>query len=266
MNNTFDTIKQPLFWSLKSKYFFVPVIFWAFFLCSFQCLAEEMSSSRQSSAFPLVLTDMAGRKVTLPRPARRIVTTFKPATLSVFCLGLSGRLVGVDDSSRRDSLHRALLPGIGRIAGVGKKSAGINFETLVALGPDLVILYAQEDGLELADRLALLNIPAMVILPETFETIQSSMEIIARAAGVKSRMDVIVSLMEEVLTTLDHGLSGLPEDRRVTGYFSSTRGLFTTATGQMLQNEIFQRAGITNVSGNLTGYFQTVSPEQLVQW
>ena len=34
----------------------------------------------------------------------------------------------------------------------------------------------------------------------------------------------------------------------------------------MIQHEIFTIAGIDNVSGKLTGYFQDISPEQLFNW
>jgi len=86
------------------------------------------------------VTDQAGRQVMIPDKVHKIVTTFKPATLCVLSLGLAPRLVGVDTSSKRDRLSQAVFPGITQVAGVGNKSMGINFETLVSLEPDLVIL------------------------------------------------------------------------------------------------------------------------------
>jgi iron complex transport system substrate-binding protein len=212
------------------------------------------------------LTDMAGRRVVIKDPVNRIVTTFKPATLSVFSLGLAHKLVGVDTSSRQDPLHLAVFPGIAHVAGVGTKSMGINFETLVSLKPDLVILYSQKEGLFLADRLAGMNIPSIVILPETFETIKQTLRVIAEAAGdpgksryVEDQMDGVTGLVAQRIGTLD-------EKERKTGYFASALGLFSTTTAHMVQHEIFNLAGLKNVSGYLTGYFQDISPEQLVQW
>lgn len=227
--------------------------------------ATEAASATPHNGGRMV-TDMAGRQVPLKREVRRIITTFKPATLSVFCLGLADRLVGMDDSSRRDPLHKTLLPDISAIPGVGRKATGINVETIVALAPDLVVLYAQRDGLELADRFSALNIPAVVILPETFDTITASLAVLATAAGANHRLARIRAAMEGILSRLDRSFADLPRSGRLTGYFASPQGLFSTASGQMLQHEIFERAGLVNVSADLTGYFRTISPEQLIRW
>lgn len=212
------------------------------------------------------LTDMAGRRVVIQGPVNRIVTTFKPATLSVFSLGLGHKLVGVDNSSRQDPLHLAVFPGIADVAGVGTKSMGISFETLVSLKPDLVILHAQKEGLSLAERLGAMGIPSVIILPETFDTIKETLRVIAEASGepgkslhVEKEMDAVTDLVARRLATLD-------EKDRKTAYFASALGLFSTTTANMIQHEIFTLAGIQNVSAGLTGYFQDISPEQLVQW
>lgn len=212
------------------------------------------------------VTDQAGRQVMIPDKVHKIVTTFKPATLCVLSLGLTPRLVGVDTSSKHDRLSQAVFPGITQVTGVGNKSMGINFETLVSLEPDLVILYSQKDGLQMADRLAALNIPAIVILPETFETIQASLALIARAVGEETTTLAVTRHMDLILDLIRNRLKNLPPKERKTGYFASSRGVFSTTTGNMIQNEIFTTAGIDNVSGSLAGYFQDISPEQLFKW
>jgi iron complex transport system substrate-binding protein len=213
-----------------------------------------------------VVTDFAGRTIAITGPVRKIVTTFKPATLCVLSLGLAHKLVGVDTSSKRDRLAKAVFPGIRDISGIGSKTMGINFEALAALKPDLVILYAQKDGLKLAARLRLLDIPSIIILPETFDTIKSSLNLIIQAAGGSDRTTTVDKCMDAIITLVRERVKNIPAKDRKTGYFASARGVFSTATGNMLQNEIFTIAGIHNVSEKLRGYFQDISPEQLVKW
>ena len=210
--------------------------------------------------------DMAGRNVTICDDVERIVTTFKPATLSVFALGLQGKIVGIDSSAQHDRLFKAMLPTASDLPGVGTKSRGINFETVVSLSPDLVILYAQKDGIELAERLAVMKIPSIIILPESFKSVKTSLQIIAQATGVTERAAEINTVMDATLKLVEKRINRLSPDDRKTGYFVSPRGLFSTATGNMLQDDIFSRAGVVNVAHDLQGYFQDISPEQFVAW
>lgn len=212
------------------------------------------------------LADMTGRKVQLAVPVRRIVTTFKPSTLCVLSLGLQNRFAGLDTSSRLDRLTRYVFPKVTDLPGVGSKTTGINFETLVSLKPDLVILYSQKDGVQLAKRLQKLGIPSMIIIPESFETIKQSMRLISKAAGVPERMDNIEQQMDQMLSLVEGRLKSIPESDRKKAYFASSKGLFSTTTSSMLQHEIITQAGVVNVSGDLSGYFQNISPEQLVRW
>ncbi len=212
------------------------------------------------------ITDMTGRKVVIKNPVNRIITTFKPASLCVLSLGLEKKLVGVDNSTRQDRLQLEVFPEIANLAGVGTKAIGINFETLVSLKPDLVILFSQKDGLSVSDRLSAMNIPSIVILPETFGTLKESLRVIAEAAGEPEKSLKAEKLMDGVIHLVAQRLSGLSNGNKKTGYFASALGLFNTTTGNMIANEIFDAAGIKNVSSHLSGYFQDISPEQLVKW
>ena len=212
------------------------------------------------------ITDMAGRTVLLKKNTSRIISTFKPASLCVFSLGLEDRLVGIDTSSRRDRLFQAVMPDVDSITAVGSKSAGLNFETMITLKPDLVILYAQKDGIALAQKFKKMDIPAIIILPETFDSITTSLEIIAAASHEPDRAVRVKTAMNTLLFKISERTDTIPEAEKKTGYFASPRGLFSTATGNMLQDEMFHMAGISNVAHDLNGYFQDISPEQLINW
>ncbi len=215
---------------------------------------------------PRTITDMAGRRVTLPEKVNRIIPTFKPVTLCLLSLGLQDKIVGIDSHSKRDKLTRAVFPEVATLKGVGSKSTGLNFETIVSLKPDLVVLYAQKDGPVLAHRLETLGIASIIILPESFENVQKSLEVIATAAGLPQRAEKTVKVMDNMLAQVAGRIKTIPLPKRKTGYFASPRGLFSTAAGNMLQDDIMFRAGVINVAHELKGYFQDVSPEQFITW
>ncbi len=217
-------------------------------------------------AAKVTITDMVGRQVTIHENVNKIVTTFKPVTLCILSLGLQDKIIGIDTHSKRDKLTLAVFPKVATLTGVGSKSTGLNFETIVSLKPDLVVLYAQKDGQFLANRLELMGIASLIILPESFESIQKSMEIIAMAVGEPEKAKHVEAVMDGILSQVDERIKTVPASKRKNGYFASPRGLFSTAAGNMLQDNIMERAGVVNVARELKGYFQDVSPEQFIAW
>lgn len=212
------------------------------------------------------LTDMAGRTVVLPGPAQRIVTAFQPATLCLNALGLVDRIVGIDNHSTEVPLNLALRPEIARLPQVGNRALGLNLETISALQPDLVVLYAQKDGRHTADRLAALKIPSVIIFPEDFPSLYQTLRLLGRAAGVEADAERAVAAMRDLLDGTARCVEGLPPAAHKRGYYASGSGFFNTASGTMLQNEMMRRAGIDNVAAHLKGHFQDVSAEQLMAW
>jgi iron complex transport system substrate-binding protein len=212
------------------------------------------------------LTDMVGRSVRVPIEAQRIVTTFKPASLCVTALGLQGRLVGIDTSSRRDPLFLGVAPALADLPAVGQKSTGLNFEAILAVKPDLVILFAQKDGIAIADRLVDHGVAAILILPEKMESMYATLRIIAEAAGAPEKAEQPIAACRHVLELVAQRVASIAPDRRKVVYFAAPQGLFFTASGDLLQDEMVSMAGGTNAGHALTGYFREISPEQFIAW
>ena len=149
---------------------------------------------------------------------------------------------------------------------MGRKSAGLNFETIISLKPDLVILYAQMDGPGVGRRLKAMGIQAITIIPESFDTIAQALMLMAKATGCEERANQVNREMDKIRQLLNTRLGTIPEEKKRSGYFASTLGFFSTTTANMIQHEIMTHAGVTNVSAQLSGYFQDISPEQLIRW
>lgn len=212
------------------------------------------------------VTDMAGRTVEINGHATRLVTTYRPASLCVAALRLTDRLVGVESDARYCTLQKRISPGIRNLPGVGSKSTGLNFETILSVAPDLVILYSQKDGKALADRLTRYGVPAIIIEPESFAGLEEALRLIADAVGEPERADKTIAECNRVMDLAAKHIALIPPAKRRSVYFASPNGLFSTATGDILQNEIITRAGGINVGRDLHGYFREISPEQFLLW
>lgn len=242
-----------------------PARSWLLGILSSGLIACFMSSNAFAQN-PYTIVDMAGRNVVLSGRAERIITTFKPATLSVLSLGLADRLVAVDSFSPRVRVNTAVYPAMSLLPKIGNRSTGLNMETVIALKPDLVILYAQKDGILTADRLVRAGIPAIVILPESLESVKETIRIIARAAGCSERADTVIRAIDHVMDLVHARTAGLKAQEQKTVYYAGPEGFFTTAPGDMLQDEMISQAGGINAAHDLTGFFKPISPEQFVQW
>lgn len=234
------------------------------FICS--CLFFVPATGTAAGSSGRTITDMVGRTVTVPLEARRLVTTFKPASLCVTALKLQDHLVGIDTDSKRDPLQLAVSPAIAQLPAVGQKSTGLNFEAILSVNPDLVILFAQKDGIAIADRLRDHGVAAIVILPEKMQTLYDTLRLIAEAAGAPQQAENAIAECRRVVKLVRQRVGAIDAVQRTRVYFSSPRGIFSTATGDLLQDEMITMAGAVNVGHALSGYFREISPEQFIAW
>lgn len=213
-----------------------------------------------------IVTDAAGRKVEISRPVKRVVTTFKPATIFMLCLADPEILEGVDSPSRRDPLVISVAPGVAKLPGVGSKSAGISIEAVLKLNADLVVLYAHKDGVKMAERLADAGIPAIVIKPETFDSIGETINILAAATGRRDQGMKVIKAIESVMELVSTRIADIDPDKKKRVYYATPRGFLSTAPADMLQDQIIKLSGGINVASHLHGYFKNVSAEDLIKW
>ncbi|MGM0760340.1 MAG: ABC transporter substrate-binding protein [Thermodesulfobacteriota bacterium] len=231
-----------------------------FCLCCFVLLAAAQLQAG------IVITDDADREVEIPDQVNRLVTAFKPATLLVLSLGGADALVGVDSSSRHDPLNLAVAPDLKKAVGVGSKSQDISLETVISLKPDLVILYSQKTGIQLAVRLQDSGCPAVVIAPETFDSIEKNLMLLGKALDRQEQAARVVQAMHNVQETVHSRVQDLENEERKIVYYAGPSGFLSTAPSGMLQDVMIDRAGGRNAASGLHGYFKQVSPEQLMDW
>jgi iron complex transport system substrate-binding protein len=213
-----------------------------------------------------VITDAAGRQVKIPDKVNRLVTGFKPATLILLSLNAADSLVGVDQSSRFDPLSLAVAPELAELPSVGSKSKCINIETVLSLNPDLVVLYSQKTGIQMADRLQDSGCPAVVIAPETFDSIEETLTILGQALDREKQAVEVIQAMHRVQDMVRSRVQDLGKEERKTVYYAGPSGFLTTSPSGMLQDVIIRRAGGVNAASGLHGYFKQVSPEQVMAW
>ena len=213
-------------------------------------------------AFPLTVTDAAGRSVTLEKPAERIVSCYYISTALLVALGLEDNLVGIEMKADTRELYKRAAPQLLELPAVGS-GKGVNVEQTAAVEPELVILPAKlTDSAALFDEL---NIPVLVVDPETEESFEECALMLGKLCGASERAAELVAYYHDVADRVRTWTADVPRPKV---YLSAGSSYLSTCPPQMYQNDLITIAGGKNVAeDDLDGdYWQSVSPEQLAAW
>lgn len=142
---------------------------------------------------PVVVQDDVGRSVALPDSVARVVTLAPSLTEMVFAAGGGSRLVAVstadDFPPEVDDLQRlAAVP--------------VNFEAVVGMSPDLVLMNAEVNRAEDADRLANLGVPAFVVATQGFDEVSADVRLIGTLLGTSQSANLQADLLQSAVDSL----------------------------------------------------------------
>ncbi|MCB2297504.1 ABC transporter substrate-binding protein [Clostridium tagluense] len=195
----------------------------------------------------------------------RVITTYKPATDIVLALGGKDKLVGVNDGFKKDPLIMKLDETlIGKLAEVGSKKNGINIEQIVALKPDVVILYPTKESDDTMKKLTQQNIKVISINPESIALLQSDIIKIGDAIGESENSKKLVAYYKEKIEDVTKKLTTIKDKKTV--YLAGAHGVLSTCSGDFYQHEMIEAAGGIDVAAKLKGGWNDVSVEQVIAW
>lgn len=209
----------------------------------------------------ITVTDQAGREVTLQAPAGRLVSSYYISTAILIALGCEDDLKGIEMKADTRELYKLAAPQLLDLPAVGS-GKGINVEETAALDPDLVILPSRLQ--ESAAVFEELDIPVLIVDPETQEDFEACVALLAEVTGNKERGDQLLAYYHDKMEEAGKLTEGL---ERPSVYLASGSGYLRTCTSKMYQNDMIEAAGGRNVSAELQdGYWKEVSPEQVLAW
>lgn len=171
-----------------------------------------LTAAGPAPAAPVTVTDVLGRTVTLPGPAKRIVLG---QGRQLNALGLIhpdpiSLLVGWGNDFQRQmgeayALYRARFPAIETLPTVGDSTAdGFSFEKAVELDPDLVVLSLSIAGTrrgpgDLVAKFEAAGIPVIVVdfFLQPFRDTMPSLRILGKAIGREAAAEEFVTFYQD---------------------------------------------------------------------
>ena len=212
-------------------------------------------------AEPVVLTDMAGREVSIEAVPERIVSGYYISTSTLIALGLSDKLVGIEAKADKRPIYKLSAPQLIALPNVGTAKE-FNLEGCLALEPDLVILPLKLKSA--AQTLEELGIPVLLVNPESQEQLMEMIALLGDATGTAHRAGELADYIQ----TQQAALAELLADADApTVYLGGNSGLLSTAGQAMYQSDMIVRAGGVNVAAEIQDtYWVDISYEQLLAW
>ncbi|MFZ6758479.1 cobalamin-binding protein [Undibacterium sp. Ji50W] len=218
------------------------------------CAAASAATATGKTA--ITVLDDAQRQVTLAKPAQRIISLAPHITELLFEAGAGKQIVAVTDYSDYPEAAKK-LPSIGNIF-------ALDLERLLALKPDLVIIWGTGNAKILANKLRSNNITVFESEPHDFEMVATSIERLASLAGTDA---VGQAAAQKFRQRLDHlrKTYALPASATpVSVFYQMVRRPLMTLNDDHMVSDAIRLCGGRNVFGKLKELSSTITTEAVL--
>jgi iron complex transport system substrate-binding protein len=198
--------------------------------------------------------DSAGRIVTLDEPARRIVALAPHIVENLFAAGAGERIVGTVD-------HADFPPEAERIPTVGSAHTW-SLESVVALAPDLVVLWDSGNGMAALPQLERLGLTVYVSEPRQPADIIDNVRDFGVLAGSSAQAESSAGAFDAAMTALADAYS---QRRPLSVFYQIWNSPLQTINGEHLISTIMHTCGGRNVFGDTRQLAPQVSLESVLE-
>lgn len=220
--------------------------------------------------YPVTVKDMAGREVTLEKQPERIVSGYYISSSACIALGLTDKMVGIEDKSAKRPIYKLAAPALIDLPNVGSAKA-FDLEACIATEPDLVILPMKQK--DTAQTLQEMGIATLLVLPESHEQLIEMFTLIGTATNTVKQAEKLISYYNTKVSAVTELTRDIPDDEKPVVYLGSTGDILRTAPREMYQASLITTAGGKNAGDVLEGSswtdidnetFLTMNPDIIV--
>lgn len=191
-----------------------------------------------------------------PDGPQRIVSLIPATTEMLFAMGAGGRIVGVSNYDRYP-------PEVERLPRVG----GLldpNVERLLALQPDLVLVYDTQTDLK--RQLERANVPMFLYVHRGLPDILSTMRALGERIGAKAAADAAAARIEQQLAAVKARVAGRPRPKTLLVFGREQGSLrhVNASGGYGFLHDILELAGGSDVLGDLHQQSVDMSTEMIL--
>ena len=206
-----------------------------------------------SQAAPFVETDDAGRVLAFDRPVARVITLAPSLTELVFAAGGGDAIVATDSNSDYPGAARA-IPRIG-------DAARLDVERILALKPDLVIVWRHGNTNRELDQLEAAGIRLFRLEPQRLDEVSTAIERLGRVLGKESVASPAADSLRDALAALRRRHAG---DAPVRVFYQVWSTPLMTINRKQIVSEVIELCGGRNVFASLAPLVPQVATESVL--
>ena len=210
--------------------------------------------SYASVAATISVVDDAGRTVTLPAPAQRIISLSPHVTELLYAAGAGERIVGVVSYSDYPAVAKN-LPKVGSYNAV-------DLEAIVALQPDLIVAWQSANPTAALEKLQSLSFPVFFSEPRQLEDVASNLERLGKLTGNGAVASMASAVFRRKLRELRDKYRTV---RDVSVFYQVWHQPLITINGEHIISQVIELCGGRNVFGKLSVLAPKVSLEAVLR-
>ena len=201
-------------------------------------------------------TDDSKRKITLDKPAQRIISLAPHATELLFAVGAGAQIVGVSEYSDYPEQAKK-IPSVGNVF-------ALDLERVISLKPDLVVVWGTGNAKLLTSKLRENHVTVFESEPHDFEAIATSLERLAILTGTEIKGKEAAATFRTRLENLRQTYQLKPGQKTVSVFFQIWRKPLMTLNDQHLVSSAINLCGGKNIFGNMKEISPTVNLEAVL--
>jgi len=214
----------------------------------------------------LTVTDFRGKVINFAEPPVKIICLIESALSGFYMLHAGNRIIGISSNVYEEPVYSYYAGLDDRIRNKTLPAPGnwdfISIENLVALRPDLVVIWASQT--EAIQSLEGRGIPVYAVMLHSLNDIYKEIRDLGVLTGAMTRADSLINYTQHELDALYLKVkqAGLP---RRSVYFMWPKGPLETSGTQSTVNELIELAGARNACMMPQEHI-VVNIEKLIEW
>nr|WP_321396405.1 ABC transporter substrate-binding protein [uncultured Desulfobacter sp.] len=216
------------------------------------------------NARAVTATDFSGRTIDLKRPARHVVCLIESALTGIYMLGAQDQVTGVSAQVYQKGIFKYYEAMDDRIARRSLPDPGswdhVNMESLVALSPDLVIIWADQaqETAEISGK----GIPVYGVSLSSIPDVLKEIRDLGVLLGKQDRADQLLAFANQEVNKLSRTH---PDSSPKPGvYFIWSQGILDSSGSPSTVDDMITLAGGRNVCGDMPMEHTVISQEKLL--